>query len=88
MGVGCLTLPIPLDGMFDVMVLPNGQVTLLDAGASRVVVLDEAGNESRTWGGPGSEAGKFSGPAAFVARGAHLYVLENGPRADRVQLFT
>lgn len=84
---GCMTMSITNDGCREVTVLPNGQVVLLDAGANRIVLLDEAGNEARAWGGPGAEHGKFMGPASFVCRGAHLYVLENGPRVDRVQVF-
>ena len=79
---------MPADGRRDVIVLPNGEVAVLDAGASRLAILDaDTGYLSRSWGGPGLGEGQFTGPAALCARGSHLYVVENGPKADRIQVF-
>jgi hypothetical protein len=74
----------------DVAVGPGGHVFVLQAGSqAEVQELTSAGAVVRSWGGPGTGEGQFSGAAALAVGGGRVYVADqpSGAGAGRVQVF-
>ncbi|MBL7033054.1 MAG: hypothetical protein ISR91_02820 [Candidatus Delongbacteria bacterium] len=59
-------------------VLDPGRIYLLDGMRNELVQLDTTGKELRQVGGFGSTPGLLQDPAALVARGGELYLLDRG----------
>lgn len=78
-GVGVLREPTDVD------LAPNGDVIVVDQGASRVAVYSPDGATCRTTGSKGSNSGQFKEPTAVAVVAPRMFVLDKN--SVRVQVY-